>query len=81
MSKKKQRAWFVCPRWNELVAPHYADDAAAAHALRTSPRVLAQLRAGTPMARATVLKLLRRYAAQHILGSNVQELVIDTRSH
>jgi hypothetical protein len=23
MSKKKDRAWFVCPQWTALIAQHY----------------------------------------------------------
>jgi len=26
MSKKKDRAWFVCPQWTELVSRHYASE-------------------------------------------------------
>ena len=80
MSKKKERGWFVCPRWDELTSQHYSNDEAAALALRTSPKVLAQLRQSTPMARSTVRKLLRRFARLHPIGMPVDELVIDTRS-
>ena len=79
MSKKQSRAWFVCPRWQELVARHYPNDAAAARALRSNPKVLARLRSQTPVARSTVLKLLRRLAALHPIGAPIE--VVDTRSH
>ena len=57
MSKKKDRAWFVCPQWAELVSGHYASDAEAARALKTDPKVLARLRSRTPVAKSTVLRL------------------------
>ena len=80
MSKKKDRAWFVCRQWADLVTQHYTSDVEASQALKADPKVLARLRSGTPVAKSTVLKMLRRYAGRHDLGSPVAELVIDTRS-
>jgi hypothetical protein len=42
--------------------------------------VLARLRERTPMAKATLLKLLRRFATQHAIGAITDELIVDTRS-
>jgi hypothetical protein len=81
MSKKKDRAWFVCPQWGDLVAKHYGSDGEAGRALKVDPKVLTNLRAGTPVAKSTVLKMLRRYASRHDLGSDLADLVVDTRSH
>ena len=80
MSKKKDRAWFVCPQWGDLVSRHYANDAEASRALNADPKVLTKLRAGTPVPKSAVLKMLRRYQGQHDLGSPIAELVVDTRS-
>jgi hypothetical protein len=80
MSKKKDRAWFVCQAWTELVSRHYASDIDAARALNADPKLLTKLRAGTPVAKSSLLKLLRRYASMHDLGSPVADLVSDTRS-
>jgi hypothetical protein len=80
MSKKKDRAWFDSPKLRELVAQHYANDQIAASALATDPRVLARLRERTPMAKATLLKLLRRFATQHAIGAVTDALIVDTRS-
>lgn len=80
MSKKKDRAWFVCPQWAELVSQHYASDAEASLALKADPRVLTKLRAGTPVAKSTLLKMLHRYQSQHRLEATVTDLVVDTRS-
>jgi hypothetical protein len=79
MSKKKDRAWFVCRQWQDLVSEHYASDIEASLALKADPKVLAKLRSGTPVARSTLLKMLRRYASRHDLGSAVAGLVVDTR--
>jgi len=79
MSKKKDRAWFVCPKWGDLVSEHYASDTEAGRALKADPKVLAKLRAGTPVAKSTVLKMLRRYARRHSLESGLADIVVDTR--
>jgi septal ring-binding cell division protein DamX len=80
MSKKKDRAWFVCPQWAELVSGHYASDAEAARALKTDPKVLARLRSRRPVAKSTVLRSLRVFASRHDVASPIADLVVDTRS-
>ena len=79
MSAKKKRAWFVCPQWQALVADHYSNDIEAARALHTDPRVLEKLRSGAPLAKSTVLKMLRQAAHRHPLCASAKELVVDTR--
>jgi hypothetical protein len=80
MSKKKDRAWFVCPQWGDLVSKHYASDTEAGWALKAHPKVLANLRTETPVPKSTVLKMLRRAANRHDLGAALPDLVADTRS-
>jgi hypothetical protein len=80
MSKKKDRAWFVCRQWADMIAQHYASDGEASRALKADPKVLARLRSGTPVAKSTLLKMLRRYARGHDLGSAIDDLVVDTRA-
>jgi len=80
MSKKKDRAWYVCPQLADLLPRHYASDAAAARALKTEAKVVAKLRSGTPVARSSLRKILQRYANGHPLGSSVDDLMIDVRS-
>ena len=80
MSKKNDRAWFVCPQWAALVSGHYASDAEAARALKTDPKVLARLRSGTPVAKSTLLRLLQVLASRHDVGAPIAYLVVDTRS-
>jgi hypothetical protein len=80
MSKKKDRAWFVCPQWNDLISQNYASDTAAGLALKAHPKILTKLREGTPVPKSTVLKMLRRLASRHNLGTDLADLVVDTRS-
>jgi hypothetical protein len=79
MSQKKKRAWFVCPQWAELVSANYASDIEVARALKADPKVVSKLRSSTPVARSTLLKMLRRYAGLHALASPIADLVVDTR--
>ena len=81
MSKKKDRAWFVCQQWTALIARHYPDDVPAARALRTELRVLTRLRQGSPMAKSSLLKLLRRFSALHPIETGINDMIKDTRSH
>ena len=48
--------------------------------LNADPKVLTKLRAGTPMPKSTVLKMLRRYQSRHDLEPPFADLVVDTRS-
>jgi hypothetical protein len=81
MSKKKERAWFISPQWGELIPRHYPNDESAAHALRTNPKVLARIRQQMPVARSTLVKLLRRFGEQHSIGAPADQLIVDIRSH
>jgi hypothetical protein len=78
--KKKDRAWFTCPQWTDLVSQHYASDAEAAQAQQTDPKVLARLRAGTPIAKSSLSRILKRYARLHSLRSPLDDLIVDQRT-
>jgi hypothetical protein len=80
MSRKKDRAWFVCPQWTELVSRHYQSDIDAGRALKADPKVLSKLRSGAPIAKSTILKMVRRFASRYDLRSAAADLVVDTRS-
>jgi hypothetical protein len=80
MSKKHDRAWFVCPQWAGLVAGHYASDAEAGRALKTDPKIMARLRSGTPVAKSTLRRALRALAGRHAIGSPLAGLVVDKRA-
>jgi hypothetical protein len=80
MSKKKDRAWFVCPQWAELASQHYVDDDEAGQSLKTDPKVLGKLRSRTPVAKSTLLKMLHRFAKLHDPRIEAASLVVDTRS-
>jgi hypothetical protein len=78
--KKKDRAWFTCPQWTELVSQHYSSDAEAAQALGTDAKVLARLRSGTPLAKSSLSRILKRYARLHSRRLPIDELMVDSRT-
>lgn len=80
MSRKKDRAWFVCPQWTALLSRHYASDAEAGRALKLDPKFLAKLRAGTPVPKSNLLRSLQALASRHDIGAPAADLVVDTRS-
>jgi hypothetical protein len=80
MSKKNDRAWFVCPQGATLVSAHYAGDAEAARALKLDPRVLARLRARTPVAKSTLHRAPHALASRHAVGSPIAAFMVDTRT-
>jgi hypothetical protein len=81
MSKKKERAWFVCRTWPDIVSRHYATDQDTARALNLDPKLLAKLRAGTPVAKSSLLRTPRHFATRHELATPLADLVVDTRPH
>ncbi len=70
MAQKKSRAWFTCPRWTEIAgtAPN-----------QVSPKTIALLKAGKPMARSTIRRalLMVRQASGSLF--DVDELIVDQR--
>jgi hypothetical protein len=80
MSGKKKRGWFICPQWQTLVADKYSSDEEAAVALHTDPKVVAKLRMKTPVAKSTILKMLRQATRRHRFDVPIEDLVADTRN-
>ena len=70
MAQKKSRAWFTCPRWTEI---------AGSTSAQVSPKTVALLKAGKPMARSTIRRAL--LAVRQASGSlfDVDELIVDQR--
>ena len=79
MSPKKDRAFFVCPRWNELAsasAPGAGNPAAA----RINREILAAIAAGRPVAWSTLRKALLTLRATTASRFNVDTYIVDQRA-
>ena len=55
MSKKKDRAWFVCRQWTDLVARHHASDTEVNRALKPIRKSWGG-GSGTRVAKSTLLR-------------------------
>ena len=77
MAKKKDRAFFICPRWNELAD---APRSGASGTIRVHAKTLAALNAGRPVARSTLRKAL--LAVRQASGSvfDVDAYIVDQRT-
>jgi len=67
MAKKKDRAFFVCPRWNEVADAPRAGSSDATAPIPVSGKVLTAIKGGQPIARSTLRKAL--LAARQASGS------------
>jgi hypothetical protein len=72
MAKKKDRAFFICPRWNEVEG--------TTKPIPVHERTLAAIKAGRPVARSTLRKAL--LAARQASGSmfDVDGYIVDQRT-
>ena len=78
MAKKRDRAFFLCPRWRDILAmvPQATGQAVE---IDLSPRTAAAIEEGRPLARSTLRKAL--FAVPRASGSmfDVDDLIVDQR--
>jgi len=80
MAKKKDRAFFVCPRWNEVADAPRTGSPDATAPIHVDGKILAAIKGGQPVARSTLRKAL--LAARQASGSviDVDAYIVDQRS-
>jgi hypothetical protein len=80
MAKKKDRAFFICPRWNEVADTSRIGTSGATTSIRVNEKNLAAIREGRPVARSTLRKAL--LAARQASGSmfDVDAYIVDRRT-
>jgi hypothetical protein len=73
MAKKKDRAFFICPRWNEVVPSGMTVP------IHVHEKTLAAIKGGRPVARSTLRKAL--LAAREASGSmfDLDAYIVDQR--
>ncbi len=78
MAKKRDRAFFICPRWKEVLAATRGADGRTID-IDLSPRTSAAIEEGRPLARSTLRKAL--FAVRRASGSmfDVDDLIVDRR--
>lgn len=78
MAKKRDRAFFICPRWSEVLAETRQLDGQTID-IDLSPKTAAAIEEGRPVARSTLRKAL--FAVRRASGSmfDVDDLIVDRR--
>ena len=81
MAKKRDREFFICPRWQEVVEAAETVIAGETIDLDLHPKTMAAIKAGRPLARSTVRKAL--FAVRRASGSmfDVDDLIEDRRTN
>ena len=67
MAKKKDRAFFICPRWNEVADTYRIGASGMTSPIHVHEKTLAAIKEGRPVARSTLRKAL--LAARQASGS------------
>jgi len=80
MAKKKDRAFFVCPRWNEVADAPWIGASGVAMPIRVNEKTLAAIKAGRPVARSTLRKALLAVCRASGAMFDVDAYIVDQRS-
>ena len=80
MAKKKDRAFFICPRWNEVADASRIGASSMTTPIHFNKKNLAAIKGGRPVARSTLRKAL--LAARQASGSmfDVDSYIVDQRT-
>ncbi len=81
MAKKKDRAFFVCPRWNEVVDAGRTEGERTKAPIRINEKTLSAITSGRPIARSTLRKALFAAHSPSGLMLDVDAYIVDQRSH
>jgi hypothetical protein len=76
MAKKKNRAFFICPRWNELTATSRTGQSG----IGISAKTLSAIKEGQPVARSTLRRALEAARAASGAMFDVDAYIVDRRS-
>jgi hypothetical protein len=80
MAKKKDRAFFICPRWNEVADASRIGTSGKTTPIHVNEKTLTAIKGGRPVARSTLRKAL--LAARQASGSmfDVDAYIVDQRT-
>jgi hypothetical protein len=80
MAKKKDRAFFICPRWNEVADVPRIGASGTTTPIPINEKTIAAIKAGRPVARSTLRKAL--LAARRASGSmfDINAYIVDQRA-
>ncbi len=75
MAKKKDRAFFICPRWNELADSFRVGEAG----IGVNAKTLKAIKAGQPVAISTLRRALEMARAAAGSAFDVDTYIVDRR--
>jgi hypothetical protein len=80
MAKKKDRAFFICPRWNEVADTSRIGASGVTTPIYINEKNLAAIKGGRPVARSTLRKAL--LAVRQASGAmfDVDDYIVDQRT-
>jgi hypothetical protein len=76
MAKKKERAFFICPRWNELANVSHIGRIGSC----ISAKTLTAIKEGRPVPRSTLRKALEAARAVSGASFDVDAYIVDRRT-
>jgi hypothetical protein len=74
MAKKKDRAFFICPQWNEVVPSGMTTP------IRVHEKTLAAIKEGLPVARSTLRKALLAVCQASGSMFDIDAYIVDQRA-
>ena len=77
MGRKKDRAFFICPRWRELAGGD--DKLQLARSLRSDPRTIDKIASRTPVAYSTLYGVLSVLRATRDIKLEPESCIVDKR--
>jgi hypothetical protein len=80
MAKKKDRAFFICPRWNEVADTSRIGASGMTASIHVNEKTLALIEGGRPVARSTLRKALLAARQASGLLFDVDAYIVDQRT-
>lgn len=80
MAKKKERAFFICPRWTEVADAGRTEGGGSTAPIPVSEKTLSAIRSGRPVARSTLRKALLAARSASRSMFDVDAYIVDQRS-
>ncbi len=79
MAKKRDRGFFVCPRWHEIADTARQETSGVTFPMFINQKTLIAIESGRPLARSTLRKAL--LASRQVTGSmfDVDHYIVDQR--
>lgn len=76
MAQKKDRAFFICPRWSEVAGASVTGGAS----MRGQEKVLAAIKGGQPVAKSTLRRALLAARQASGVSFDVESMIVDKRT-